>query len=51
MVGNIMTALFAQASVAAFDGFTVIPGGWFDHHWGELIYLSASRPYVLIEQN
>jgi len=34
IVGNLMTALFAQASVAAFDGFSVIDGGWFDHHYG-----------------
>ncbi|KAF9465420.1 ammonium transporter AmtB-like domain-containing protein [Collybia nuda] len=36
VVGNIMTALFAQASVAHFDGITVIPGGWFDHNWVQL---------------
>jgi len=34
MVGNVMTGLFAQASVAGFDGITAIPGGWFDHHLG-----------------
>lgn len=36
IVGNILTALFAQASVAGFDGFTVIPGGWIDHHYIQL---------------
>ncbi|KAF8884088.1 ammonium transporter [Gymnopilus junonius] len=36
IVGNILTALFAQASVAGFDGFTEIPGGWLDHHWIQL---------------
>lgn len=36
VVGNILTALFAQASVAAFDGFSVIPGGWLDHHYIQL---------------
>ncbi|WVF69650.1 hypothetical protein IAT40_004429 [Kwoniella sp. CBS 6097] len=41
MVGNIMTALFAQASVAAFDGITEIPGGWFDHNWVQLGYQIA----------
>ncbi|CAE6505360.1 unnamed protein product [Rhizoctonia solani] len=41
MVGNIMTALFAQASVAAFDGSTEIPGGWFDHHYIQLGYQLA----------
>ncbi|QRW23420.1 ammonium transporter [Rhizoctonia solani] len=41
MVGNIMTALFAQSSVAAFDGFSEIPGGWFDHHYIQLGYQIA----------
>ena len=41
IVGNISTAFFAQASVAAFDGITVIPGGWLDHHWGQLGYQLA----------
>ena len=36
VVGNILTALFAQASVAGFDGFTEIPGGWLDRHWIQL---------------
>ncbi|KAF8629378.1 hypothetical protein AX17_005674 [Amanita inopinata Kibby_2008] len=36
IVGNILTALFAQSSVAEFDGFTSIPGGWIDHHWVQL---------------
>jgi len=36
VVGNILTALFAQASVASFDGFTSIPGGWLDHHYIQL---------------
>lgn len=36
IVGNIMTALFAQASVAGFDGITVIPGGWLDNHYIQL---------------
>ncbi|KAG6815036.1 hypothetical protein H0H87_005700 [Tephrocybe sp. NHM501043] len=41
VVGNILTALFAQSSVAGFDGFTVIPGGWFDHHYIQLGYQLA----------
>ncbi|KAK8847538.1 hypothetical protein IAR55_005396 [Kwoniella newhampshirensis] len=41
MVGNVLTALFAQASVAGFDGITVIPGGWFDHHYVQLGYQLA----------
>lgn len=41
IVGNICTALFAQASVAGFDGITVIPGGWIDHHYIQLGYQVA----------
>jgi ammonia channel protein AmtB len=41
ITGNILTALFAQASVAGFDGFTVIPGGWLDHHYVQLGYQVA----------
>jgi len=41
MVGNILTALFAQASVAGFDGTTVIGGGWIDHHYIQLGYQLA----------
>ncbi|RDB17452.1 Ammonium transporter 1 [Hypsizygus marmoreus] len=41
IVGNILTALFTQASVAGFDGSTEIPGGWFDHHWVQLGYQIA----------
>jgi len=40
MVGNLLTGLFAQASVAGFDG-TVIPGGWLDHHYIQLAYQLA----------
>jgi len=36
VVGNILTAIFAQSSVAAFDGITVIPGGWLDRHFVQL---------------
>ena len=38
IVGNILTALFAQASVAHFDGFTEIQGGWLDHHYVQLAW-------------
>ena len=41
VVGNILTALFAQASVANLDGITPIPGGWIDHHWIQLGYQLA----------
>ncbi|KAK2464726.1 hypothetical protein APHAL10511_003302 [Amanita phalloides] len=36
VVGNLLTGLFAQSSVAEFDGLTAIPGGWLDHHWVQL---------------
>lgn len=36
MVGNILTGIFAQASVAGFDGIAQIPGGWLDHHYIQL---------------
>ncbi|KIJ63867.1 hypothetical protein HYDPIDRAFT_168291 [Hydnomerulius pinastri MD-312] len=36
VVGNILTGLFAQASVAGADGITVIPGGWLDHNYRQL---------------
>ena len=35
VVGNVLTGLFAQASVAGFDGFTVINGGWLDHNYSK----------------
>jgi Amt family ammonium transporter len=41
IVGNILTGFFAQASVAGFDGITVIPGGWLDHHYIQLGYQLA----------
>ncbi|PFH47896.1 hypothetical protein AMATHDRAFT_151057 [Amanita thiersii Skay4041] len=41
IVGNILTAFFAQSSVAGFDGITEIPGGWIDHHWVQLGYQIA----------
>jgi len=38
IVGNILTALFAQNSIASLDGFTSIPGGWLDHHYIQLAW-------------
>ena len=29
---QILTGLFAQSSVAGFDGIALIPGGWLDRH-------------------
>ena len=40
-MGNVLTGLFAQASVAGFDGVTDIPGGWLDHHYIQLGYQLA----------
>ncbi|KAG1762539.1 ammonium transporter AmtB-like domain-containing protein [Suillus occidentalis] len=36
IVGNVLTGLFAQASVAGADGITVILGGWLDHNYRQL---------------
>lgn len=33
-----MTALFAESGIAHYDGFTVIPGGWMDHHYIQLAW-------------
>ncbi|PWN48484.1 Rh-like protein/ammonium transporter, partial [Violaceomyces palustris] len=42
IVGNLMTGLFAQASVAAVDGITEIPGGAFlDGNWIQIGYQLA----------
>ncbi|OCH88521.1 ammonium transporter [Obba rivulosa] len=36
IVGNVLTGLFAQKSVADFDHITTIGGGWLDHHYIQL---------------
>jgi Amt family ammonium transporter len=41
VVGNLLTGLFAQARVAAYDGTTSIAGGWLDHHYIQLGYQAA----------
>ena len=42
MIGNVLTGLFAQASVAGFDGnLAPIAGGWLDHHYIQLGYQLA----------
>jgi len=41
MVGNVLTALFADSRVAGFDGFTEIPGGWINKNWVQLGYQVA----------
>jgi len=40
IVGNLLTGIFAQKSIAALDG-TVIEGGWLDGHWIQLGYQAA----------
>jgi len=41
IAGNLLTGIFAQASVAGFDGTTVIKGGWLDQHYIQLAYQLA----------
>ncbi|KAJ4486117.1 ammonium transporter [Lentinula aciculospora] len=47
VVGNVLTGLFAQASVAGFDGITDIPGGWLDHNYIQLGYQLADSVAAL----
>ncbi|KAF9652560.1 ammonium transporter [Thelephora ganbajun] len=41
VVGNLLTGLFAQSSIAAYDGFTKIPGGWLDKNYMQLAWQLA----------
>ncbi|KAF6221018.1 hypothetical protein HO133_002699 [Letharia lupina] len=41
LVGNLCTGFFAADYIAHLDGFTVIPGGWLNHHWIQLAYQLA----------
>ncbi|KAF9585634.1 hypothetical protein BGW38_001457 [Lunasporangiospora selenospora] len=41
IVGNILTGVFAQASIAALDGVTVIKGGWLDRNWIQVAHQLA----------
>lgn len=45
MVGNILTALFADARVVTFDG-TEIAGGWINHNWVQLGYQVADTAAI-----
>jgi len=36
IVGNLLTGLFTQKSIANFDGTPEIPGGWLDHNYRQL---------------
>jgi len=42
VVGNLLTGIFAQKSVAGFDGITVIAGGWLDHNWIQIGFQAAN---------
>lgn len=50
IVGLLMTGLFAQASVAANDGFSEIAGGWMDRNWIQLAKQLAwvCFPYLIL---
>ncbi|KAL9636902.1 MAG: hypothetical protein Q9164_002537 [Protoblastenia rupestris] len=41
LVGNLLTGLFAANYIAHLDGYTVIQGGWLNHHWIQLAYQLA----------
>ncbi|TFK71526.1 ammonium transporter [Pluteus cervinus] len=41
ILGNLLTGIFAQRSVAAYDHTTNIKGGWLDGHWIQLAYQLA----------
>jgi ammonium transporter, Amt family len=41
IIGNIMTAFFADNRVASFDGSALIGGGWINHNWIQLGYQLA----------
>ncbi|TIA73411.1 hypothetical protein E3P91_01521 [Wallemia ichthyophaga] len=45
--GNILTAIFAQSSVASFDGSDPIDGGWLDGHFVQLGYQLADTVTVI----
>ncbi|KAK5112801.1 ammonium transporter Amt1 [Meristemomyces frigidus] len=38
LLGNLLTGFFAADYIAHLDGFTVIQGGWLNHHWIQLAY-------------
>jgi Amt family ammonium transporter len=48
VVGNLLTGIFAQRSVAKFDGYTVIRGGWLDGHYMQLVYQLADSAAGLV---
>src|SRR5882762_4348213 len=47
LIGNILTGIFAQASVAGFDGRTSILGGWLDRHWAQIGFQLANSAVAM----
>lgn len=47
LVGNVLTAFFADSRIASFDGSTPIPGGWINHNWIQLGYQLADSAFGL----
>jgi len=41
VVGNLLTGIFAQQSIAGSDGSAPIAGGWLDHNWIQFAYQLA----------
>ncbi|CAF0935787.1 unnamed protein product [Didymodactylos carnosus] len=41
LMGTLLTGIFAQKSIAALDGTSVINGGWLDRNWLQLAYQFA----------
>jgi Amt family ammonium transporter len=41
IVGNLLTGIFAQSSIALYDGSTHIPGGWLDGNFVQIAYQLA----------
>jgi Amt family ammonium transporter len=42
LVGNLLTGVFAQVSMASLSGPTKIHGGWLERHWIQVAYQLAS---------
>ncbi|KAL7772007.1 hypothetical protein CFE70_001960 [Pyrenophora teres f. teres 0-1] len=40
-IGNILTGFFAADYIAHLDGYTVIPGGFLNRHWMQMVYQLA----------
>ena len=41
LIGNLLTGLFAADYIAHLDGKTVIPGGWLNHNYMQIVYQLA----------